>query len=188
MKSLHFNTRNNQSGMTLTEALLVLSVGALVAVLAYGGYKMATNDVKTQSQVNGTIAFAGKLKQVYSTGADYTGVTLANVIAAKLVPADFKVNAGATAITDSWGGDVIPDGSAGTSFFIRIKSVPSEGCIEYLSGIASAGTSLGFGASGVSATLVPGNTIKSSTVPYNAGLAATLCAANNGGDAILIVQ
>ncbi len=186
MKSLHLNTRNNQSGMTLTEALLVLAVGALVAVLAYGGYKMATNDVKTQSQVKGVIALAGKVKQVYSTSANYLGVSTADVVSAKLVPSDFKIN-GAT-IDNSWGGKVELDGTASSSFYVRIKNVPSEGCIEFLAGIASGGTRLGYGAAGVTEAL--STMIKDSGNAFNAGTAATACAlpANANGDAILTVQ
>lgn len=198
MKALNINTRNKlntlkqQAGMTLTESLLVLSVGALVAVLAYGGYKMATSDVKVQSQTKGVVQLVGKIKQVFSSAADYSGVTLANVINAKVVPADFKVD-GTTAINNGWGGTIVPAvGAQGaatpvTSFKLTISNIPAEGCIDFLSGIASAATSLWMGG-----TTAGTHDVKPVGGAFNAATAATRCAASTGSgatsEAILVTQ
>ena len=192
MKALKMKTRNNmnilkrQAGMTLTESLLVLSVGALVAVLAYGGYRMATSDVKVQSQTKGVVQLVGKIKQVFSSATDYSGVTLTNVINSRIVPTDFKVN-GTTSIDNAWGGNITPavgnqaGGTPLTSFKLTISNIPSEGCVDFLSGIASSANSLW-----MNGTTAGTHDVKPAGGVFNAGTAATQCA--NGGTAILVTQ
>lgn len=183
MKALNTNTRNKlntlkqQAGMTLTESLLVLSVGALVAVLAYGGYKMATSDVKVQSQAKGTVQLVGKIKQVFGTSASYGATAGASMYTtvknAKILPADFKDNG--TAFVNAWGGTVIPAvGDPNTAqFTITINGVPAEGCIEFLNGInsaASGGLTMG------------GTSVKTAAGEFNTGAAATQCANSSSAD------
>lgn len=179
MKSLTMKTRNNmntlkrQAGMTLTESLLVLSVGALVAVLAYGGYKMATSDVKTQSQSKATVQLVGKIKQVFGSAANYgtAGASLYTTVKnAKIAPADFKDNG--TAFVNAWGGTVVPAvGSNNAQFTITFQGVPSEGCIEFLNGINSAAVALTMG----------GTSVKTATGDFDTTAAATQCAASTSG-------
>ncbi|CAN5766882.1 N/A [soil metagenome] len=164
--------RKRQAGMTLTEALLVLSVGALVAVLAYGGYKVATNDVKVQSQVEGTIQLVGKIKQIYSTAANYGAVSAQSLNDARVIPSNFKVSGtgATTAIANAWGGAITPaPGAVNTSFTLTIASIPQEGCIEFLNGISSAAVSLSMGG----AT----NIVKPAGGAFDNAAAATRCAA-----------
>lgn len=182
MKLLNYKNiiaRKQQAGMTLTEALLVLTIGALVAVLAYGGYRMATNDVKTQSQVNGIITLSGKIKQVFSTGADYSTVTAANVINAGLVPPDFRA-AGGT-INNSWGGTVTPTAVAGNAarYQIVITVVPVDGCMDFLAGISNSGLILDL--DGVSAKAIGGQFTPSTAL-------ATACALATGGRTATLVN
>lgn len=180
MKTL--KTFKSQAGMTLTESLLVLGVGALVAVLAYGGYKMATSDVKVQSQVNGTVQLIGKIKQLYSSAANYNGLTTAVVVNSKIVPSDFKTvnTSGSEAINNAWGGTVaVAPANSDTQFTLTISSVPQQGCIEFLSGIA--GTALTLTKNGTAAA----NTIVASGA-FDATKAATQCA--TAGDVILTAQ
>lgn len=187
MKALHKIVRKQQAGMTLTESLLVLSVGALVAVLAYGGYRMATSDVQVQSQTKGVVQLVGKIKQTFGTAADYSGVTLANVINARIVPADFKVN-GVTSIDTAWGGTITPavGSEAGavpvTSFKLTIVNVPAEGCVDFLSGISSAANSLW-----VAGTTAGTNDVKPTGGDFNAGRAATRCAAITSATEVVLV-
>lgn len=180
MKALKNINRKTQAGMTLTESLLVLSVGALVAVLAYGGYKMATDDVKSQSQAKATVQLVGKIKQTFGTAPNYNDVTVNNVVNARLVPADFKTTATPT-IVNAWGGNVTPAVVTGNTaqFQLTITSVPSDGCVEFLSGISSAALSLTMG-TGAS------NAVKAAGGQFNTANAATQC--NAGGDIVLVAQ
>ncbi|QAU35247.1 type 4 pilus major pilin [Janthinobacterium sp. 17J80-10] len=182
MKALNINTRNKintlkqQAGMTLTESLLVLSVGALVAVLAYGGYKMATNDVKTQSQAKGTVQLVGKIKQVFGTSASY-GTASASMYTtvknAKILPADFKDNG--TAFVNAWGGTVVPAVGANTAqFTITFNGVPADGCIEFLNGVNSAASS---------GLTMGGTSVKTAAGDFDTAAAATQCAASTSATA-----
>lgn len=186
----------SQSGMTLTESLLVLSVGALVAVLAYGGYRMATSDVKTQSQTKGIVQMVGKIKQTFGTAANYAGVTVANIINAKIVPADFKTT-GTTSIDNAWGGTVTPAAGNETatatnaSFRIVITNIPAEGCVDFLSGLSSSANSLWMGAV-VGSVTAGTHDVKPLGGAFDAARAATQCAASTGtgatSTAILVTQ
>lgn len=156
-----------QSGMTLTESLLVLAVGALIAVLAYGAYRMATSDVKVQSQVQGITQLVGKIKQVFASAADFSGVTNTSVTNAKIVPADFKVSG--TTISNAWGGTITAAQVTGdaTKFQLTITKVPKEGCMEFLAGIASAAQSMTMG----------GTSVKAVGASFDTSAASTQCAA-----------
>lgn len=175
--------QRKQAGMTLTESLLVLAVGALIAVLAYGAYRMATSDVKVQSQVQGTVQLVGKIKQIYSSAANY-GTASASlnqaVNDAKIVPSDFK-GSGAT-ITNAWGGAVnVAVGATNTQFTVTFVGVPQEGCIEFVTGIASAATTLvvGTGAS---------KDVKTATAAFDPALAAAACGVTTPGNIVLTAQ
>ncbi|MBS1196294.1 MAG: prepilin-type N-terminal cleavage/methylation protein [Proteobacteria bacterium] len=164
-----------QNGMTLTESLLVLAVGALIAVLAYGAYRMATSDVKVQSQVQGITQLVGKIKQVFGTGATYgTADMVKSIVDAKIVPADIKIGgtAAAPTLSNAWGGGVTIVG-AGAAFTITIVGVPSEGCIQFLSGISSAANSMTMG----------GTSVKATGANFDPAAAATQCAASTGSGA-----
>jgi prepilin-type N-terminal cleavage/methylation domain-containing protein len=176
-----------QSGMTLTESLLVLGVGALVAVLAYGGYKMATENVKSGSQINGTIQLVGSIKRVFGPGSTYTPVTLANVVNANIVPSDFRADS-TPSITNSWGGNIVPavGNQAGTTptsqFKLTISGVSKESCMDFVAGIASSATSLW-----VNGTTAGTHDVKPIGGAYDATRASVQC--NSGpGDIILVSQ
>lgn len=180
--------KRKQAGMTLTESLLVLGVAAMVAVLAYGGYKMATSSVSTSSQVNGTIQLVGGIKRIFGTGADYSTVNVANVINSQIVPADFK-KSGTTDIYNGWGGNITPAvgdqaGATPTSVFkLTIAGVPVANCIELVAGIASAAQSLWVGG-----TTAGTHDVKPATGSFMPDRAATQCAALGTGNIILVAQ
>lgn len=179
---MRLSSLKKQTGMTLTESLLVLAVGALIAVLAYGAYRMASSDVKVQSQVQGITQMVGKIKQVFGTGTDYNNVTIANVINARIVPADFKVN-GTTAINNAWAGTITPAVGTNTAqFTLTITNVPAEGCMEFLSGISSSATVLTVGGTAAA------NTVKAAGGNYDAAVASTRCSAATIGDVVLTAQ
>ncbi|MDM7322189.1 MAG: type 4 pilus major pilin [Gammaproteobacteria bacterium] len=139
-------SRRRQAGMTLTEPWLGLGVGAAVAVIAYGGYKMATNMVSVDSQVQATTQMAAAITRVFGMSNDYTQVKPENVIDGKLVPSGFKADSAAKKITNKWGGDVTPavgdqaGASPTTVFKITITGVPKEQCVDFVRGISSAAT------------------------------------------------
>lgn len=179
---MRLSSLKKQTGMTLTESLLVLAVGALIAVLAYGAYRMASSDVKVQSQVNGTVQLVGKIKQIYASAGNYgtaKSEITSSIAAAKIVPSDFKTDG--TTISNSWGGTVkVYAGATNTQFLVEITNVPSEGgCLEFLSGISSAANTLNMGGLVGGGGLATGSPIKTVS-GYDASAASTACSANNG--------
>lgn len=174
-----------QAGMTLTESLLVLGIGAAVAVLAYGGYKMATGMVSASSQVRGVTQLAAGINRIYGVTANYSTLNNTNVVSSKIVPSDFKVNG--TNITTAWGGAITvgPGNQAGatpnTMFKITINSVPTDNCVDFVSGIASAATTLW-----VNGTTVGTHDVKDSSGTYYPDRAATQCAASSAVNVILV--
>ena len=164
---MNFSTLKKQAGMTLTESLLVLAVGALVAVLAYGGYRMATTQVNSSSQVKGLVQMVGGIKRIFNASGNYNGITTPIVVNAGIVPDDFRKTTGATGtITNSWGGTITvaptklaaaaPIPAYGTAdnqgFAIVINGIPADSCMDIVTGVASAANVIQGGAAGAAAT------------------------------------
>jgi len=173
-----------QAGMTLTESLLVLGIGAAVAVLAYGGYKMATGMVSASSQVRGITQLAAGIQRVFGVAGNYADVSAANVINSRIVPSDFKVGGGV--ITHAWGNSVVPQpgnqvGAGTTQFRITINGVPQNVCVDFLSGISSAATTLWAGG-----TTAGTHDVKDSTGTYYPARAATQCGSSATTNVILV--
>lgn len=190
MKVQTKKSRFFQAGMTLTESLLALSIAATVSVLVYGGYKMATGMVSANSQINATIQLLGSVKQVFGGGTDYSTVTIANVINSQKVPSEFKVS-GTTNIYNAWGGEITPavgkqSGATPTTFFkLTFTGVPKEQCMDFVSGVAAAAYSVWIPAS---TTFTAGtHDVKPENGAFDAGRAATRCAAMTSSDSVVIV-
>lgn len=202
MKALKFNAINSlnmhkrQAGMTLTESLLVLAVGALVAVLAYGGYQMATSTVGASSQIKGTVQMIAGLKRIYGSAGNYSGITTTVAVSSGVVPTDFRTTA--SSITNAWGGAVTitPTTVAGAAplpafgaaanqgFYIRVDGIPAANCMDYVTGVGSAATVIQVGTAAAAAS-----TAKAANAPVDVATASAGCAAGgNAATAVLVVQ
>lgn len=182
------STKFSQKGSTLTETILAIGVGAFLAALAYGGYKMATGQVSAGSQSRSTITLIGGIKRIFGMGTDYSTVNTANVINSQLVPNDFKVN-GTSDIYNAWGGTIVPavgnqaGGTPVTSFKLTVSNVPKEQCIDYVSGVSSAA-----GAIWVGGTTAGTHDAKPMGAAFIPDRAATQCAAADTTTVIFVVQ
>lgn len=168
-----------QAGMTLTESLLVLGVGAAVAVLAYGGYKMAIGQTNASSQVRGITQLVAGIQRVFGVSGNFSTVTAANVVNSRIVPTDLR--SVGTSISTVWGGAITPGvgNQAGntpvTNFKLTIAGVPKDACVDFLSGISGAASTLW-----VNGTTAGTNDAKDSTGTYHPDRAATQCEAGPG--------
>lgn len=164
-----YATLKQQRGLTLTESLLVLAVAALVAVLAYGGYKMANANVKSMSSVNSTVRLLTAIKKTFGSNSDYTGITHTLVAQSGIVPTDFASNSATGVITAPYGATVTiaADGTDKTRALVTFTSVPSDVCMDLAAGIEGMTDTLSIG----------GTAVKSSTTPYSATGAAAKCGA-----------
>lgn len=185
MTSLNRKFRR-QAGMTLTESLLVLAVGAAIAVIAYGGFRMATGSVAVSSQARGITQLTANIKKTFGIASDYSTVNNANIINARLVPDDFKFSG--TTITNKWGGTVTAavgnqaGATPATQFKLTITGVPKDDCTEFLSSISSAAVTLW-----VNGTTAGTNDVKDAGGTFYPDRAATQCNAGPG-NIILVAQ
>ncbi|MBI1891892.1 MAG: prepilin-type N-terminal cleavage/methylation domain-containing protein [Burkholderiales bacterium] len=179
-------TRKTQAGMTLTESLLVLAVGALVAVLAYGGYKVASGNVSEKSAVESTARLLTSIKKAFGGSGNYTtNVTTANLAKSGIVPTDFKSDTAAGTVAAPWGTGTSMVTIAGTGTAavpvntvpVTLTNVPASICLAIMSGVE--GLAEGIKA-GPAATIPPTNVIKTpgSAGSYDAGAAAAQCGAD----------
>lgn len=174
-----------QAGLTLTESLLVLAIGAAVAVLAYGGYKFATNSVTVSSQTRATTQLVASIKRVFGIANDYSTVTNQNIINARIVPEEFKISG--TTIYNRWTGTVTAavgnqaGGTPLTQFKITITQVPRDSCAEFVSGLTSAATTLW-----VNGTTAGTNDVKDSNGVVWPDRLATQC--NNTSNTVILVS
>lgn len=128
-------TQKKQSGLTLVESLLVLAVAALVAVLAYGGYKMANSGVKSQSNVESSVRLLTAIKKTFGSSGNYKDITHAKVNTSGIVPSDFDT-ATSGKIKAPWGGEVeVSSADPYTNAVVKFTAVPSEICMDLAGGI-----------------------------------------------------
>lgn len=185
MKSLSTMNRR-QKGMTLTETLLALGVTAMVAVLAYGGYKMATGDVSTSSMTNGVTQSVSKVKQIWGPMGSYTGVSNDNLNKSGGVPKDFKVSG--TTILNSWGGNVVfSPGATASEFLVGIQGIPTAECAKFLSSVEGLAYTLRTGVTNDSTGTITGTpyVVKDSTTALST---TTLMNASSCGSAAATVD
>lgn len=181
-----YSNRFRQAGMTLTESLLVLAIGAAVAVLAYGGYKMATGMVSVSSQTRAITQLAAAVKRVFGIATNYSTVSNANVINAKLVPEELRVSG--TTIENRWGGQVTVSpgdqtGAGNTKFRIVITGVPSSDCVDFVSGLTSAAQTLW-----VNGTTAGTHDVKDASGVFHPDRASAQCSASSTATVTLVSQ
>lgn len=142
--------RKRQAGMTLTETLLVLGVGAMAAAIAYGGYRMTADTMAVARAVDGTNLLARSIKRAWP--GDYTGLHSIGVISSKIVPDELRTN-GSSEIYTPWGGRILPQaGAAGvptptTKFKLNVAGVPAGACVDFVNGVAAGAESVWVGGS-----------------------------------------
>ena len=131
-----------QAGMTLTESLLVLAVGAAVAVVAYSGYRVANSDVMASTVSQDTVGMIGKIKQIW--GGNYTTVTPTGLNNAGVITGSFKWDATASAVLDAMGNTVTFDG-AQSKFAFLLGPFSKEDCAKIAPGLSSIAYSINIG-------------------------------------------
>lgn len=144
--------RKRQAGMTLTESLLVLGIGAMAAAIAYGGYRWVSDASAVMRTVEGINTLARSIKRAWP--GDYNGLHSIGVISSKIVPDELRTN-GSSEIYNSWGGRILPQaGAAGmptptTKFKLNVAAVPASACVDFVSGVAAGAESAWVGGSTV---------------------------------------
>jgi len=144
-------TARRQRGVTLTETLLVLAVAAILAAAAYRAYSVANTDSRNNDLSNATLALIGKIKQIWGTDGDYSGLdgnkageALFN---SGILPSQFRREGtgNATKIRDINGNEVTFHGVEG-AFTIGFTNLSKEACTLLASSLASTANSIHVGA------------------------------------------
>lgn len=177
---MNFSTLKKQAGMTLTESLLVLAVGALVAVLAYGGYKMAVGNVNQAASVDSAARLMSAIKKSFGASGNYTtNVTTANLAKSGIVPAEFITDATAGTVKAPWGTTsmvtILGTGTAAApknTVPVTFTNVPVDICLSLLAGIEGFTESMTAGPAGGAQT-----DVKTAGTTFDSGLAAAQCGA-----------
>ena len=174
---MKFSTIKKQAGMTLTESLLVLAVGALVAVLAYGGYKLAVGNVKQASAVDSAARMLSAIKKSFGSSGNYSvNVTTANLAKSGIVPTEFTVDAGAGTVIAPWAADAnvtitTPPAAGSQTLAVNFTNVPTDVCLSLMAGIEGFTESMKAGPAG---SLVA---VKAAGGKFDSGSAAAQCGA-----------
>jgi|JI8StandDraft_2_1071088.scaffolds.fasta_scaffold02979_8 prepilin-type N-terminal cleavage/methylation domain-containing protein len=160
-----------QAGLTLTESLLVLAVAGLIAVVAYGGYKVANSDVQANDLGRGAVTLAGQIKRV-NFSAGYASVSPATV--KDLVPAGWKYDG--TNVKDNFGNTVGLSGSA-SSFAMVFSDMSATDCQKVVSQFEGVATKVHIGAdaAGAAGVVSGGNVYKAANGTITAAALATGC-------------
>ncbi|GAA4023197.1 type 4 pilus major pilin [Actimicrobium antarcticum] len=157
-----------QRGASLLEGIAYLGIAAIVVLGAVSLLTGAFSSAQSNRVVEEVISIRTGVKKLYmGQASSYGAVSLnANLISANVFPATLAVGAGA-AVTNTWGGTVTVTG-AGSAFTIAYTLVPTDACINIISG-ASGWTSIASGGAGI--TVFP-------ATPAAAALECTGAAAN----------
>ena len=132
MKSI----QRKQGGFSLVEILLVLGIIALLAIAAFIIFPQVQAANRANTEQSNITTMAAGIKNLYGATRDYSTITPAILIQAKIAPSSMYGNvAGATELTSSWSQSVLVDPVGTTQFSITYSAVPSEVCTRLVPGL-----------------------------------------------------
>ncbi len=125
-----------QRGVTLIEAIIFLSILAVVlgVVLSKAGIALSSN--RASQSIDAAHVIAASIRSAYQMRTDYTGLNTRAVINGGMVP-EFMVSG--NKISHAWGGDVVirdKDESGVNGFEIDFQNVPATDCSRFVNGIS----------------------------------------------------
>lgn len=118
-------------GLSLIEALLFLSIAAVVAIGVFGLYNTSASSAKMNAVQSQVQALVGGIKTLYATKTNYATITEELVIQAGKAP-DNSVDG--TSLINPWGGEINVSGTA-RYFELTYAGIPQDAC----TGILAAG-------------------------------------------------
>lgn len=170
-RALAARRRQDQKGLTLIEAAMVLGVAALVIAGVLVLYSQANTSNKTSEALNQLNIVQQAVRNVYGGSGDFSTLVVGDLIAAKVLPAKM-INAAGTGLSNAFNGaiNIQPSTDAANApggFEISFTGIPADACVtlgtkDYGRSMASlvtdSGSLFGVGQNGVA-------------TPANAGLA-----------------
>jgi type II secretory pathway pseudopilin PulG len=166
-----------QKGVTLTEALGVLVV---LALLLGGAYALLTSATTSQqsSQLGADIAsLRAATKQLWGAQGSYGSTSLnATLISAGRVPSDLPVSE--STISNPFGGTVTVTGAT-NAFTVAVTNIPTANCVALISNATVSWTSIQVGAATAITTFPVSPATASSATNCGASNANTITFTSN---------
>lgn len=164
-----------QRGASLLEGIAYLGIAAIVVLGAVSLLTSAFGSAQSNRTSEEMTAIRTAVRKLYM-GQQYApaGSLNASAIQAGVFPATLVTGAGAGAVTNAWGGNVIVTG-AGSTFTVSYAAVPQDVCITTLS-TASGWTQVSVNA-GAAITAFP--------ISPSAAAGAAACTNAAGGNTIV---
>lgn len=134
--------KKKQHGISLMEIIAGLLVVALIIAGALALFSSADSSQKGNQMVADITALRSAVKSVYAGQGGYGTGSLNNVLkTAKKIPATMAVGTGnPPTITHTLNGSLTVQGvNGGSQFAIEINNIPTDICVQLLSGSASSG-------------------------------------------------
>lgn len=123
------SSRRHQAGATLLEALAFLGIAAIVAVGSISMFRAAQTTAKANDVIVQLNGMRSTVETLYQTQASFVGLSAADIIASKAVPANLRVSSGQ--IFNSFGGTITLSGLPST-YFISYTNIPTDVCIKVI--------------------------------------------------------
>ncbi|NEX64526.1 PulJ/GspJ family protein [Noviherbaspirillum galbum] len=157
---------HKQAGLTIAETLLVLAIGASIAVVGFSGYKYATAALVPTQLVEDTALLAAKLKQTFGVTNDFSNVTASSLASTSFFPyKSFKAKSGTTGVLADINNNTVVLTGGTSSFAVVITPNDSDQCLQ-LAGSASQyayNINIGTGMTSSGGTVTGGTAYKAGT-------------------------
>lgn len=121
-------------GFGLLEVILVFAIVIGAAAVVFTVFQSAKPSADASNEASNLTTLATNLKSTYGINHDFSGVSNANAILAKAVPAPMVSG---TNIVSQWGAvTVAPVAADKTEYTITYAGVPTDTCAKFVSGVA----------------------------------------------------
>ena len=157
-------TISQQRGASLLEGIAYLGIAAIVILGAVSLLSGAFGSAQSNRGAEEVVSIRTGVKKLYMGRAgSYIGDMTGTLISAKVFPSTLTANSGATAMVNTWGGNVNVAGLASDAsrFTITYTAVPKDACISMASG-ATGWTKISVGSGSI--TTFPVATSEANTV------------------------
>ena len=123
--------KDNQSGFSLLELLLVVGVGALLLLAGISTYRLVTSGNSVNDATRLLTTIKTETQRIYQGQAQYTGLNNALLNNAGAFPSGVVDGAGQP--KHSWGNNIdvaVSNAPANDQFTITFTNIPAEACIK----------------------------------------------------------
>lgn len=174
--------RKNKKGFTLTEVLLVLGLAAIIIIIIFMSYPKVRASQQVEAEAKNIAAMQAGARSLYSSTANYAGLTNEIAIKANIIPDNMLQNSDGSTILNAWKGDVTiksdgntHSGEDDSGFYIRYVRLMPEACSKLVTSVAGSFYEIN----------VNGTTVKDSGGPLDIQKTTTACSITGSGNYVL---